>query len=125
MPTADVPRVFVVDDQVDMAEVIAESLSHRGYEAIAMSSGREAMRRLAAERVDALITDLGMPEVNGLALLRASLKLDPSRPVIVMTAYSSLETAAEATGDGAYHYLCKPFRLDVLYRLLENALNTR
>jgi DNA-binding NtrC family response regulator len=125
MPTADVPRVFVVDDQVDMAEVIAESLCHRGYEGIALSEGREALRRLAAERVDALITDLGMPEVNGLALLRASLKLDPSRPVIVMTAYSSLETAAEATGDGAYHYLCKPFRLDILCRLLENALNTR
>jgi DNA-binding NtrC family response regulator len=125
MPTADVPRVFVVDDQVDMAEVIAESLCHRGYEGNALSEGREALRRLAAERVDALITDLGMPEVNGLALLRASLKLDPSRPVIVMTAYSSLETAAEATGDGAFHYLCKPFRLDVLYRLLESALNLR
>jgi two-component system response regulator HydG len=125
MPTAEGVRVLVVDDRSEMAEMIADDLCDRGYHAIALSSSREALHRLASEHFDALVTDVGMPEVSGLSLLRASIKLDPSRPVIVMTAYSSLETAIEATGNGAYHYLPKPFRLDVLYRLIKQALELR
>jgi DNA-binding NtrC family response regulator len=63
-----------------------------------------------------------MPEVDGLSLLRASIELDPSRPVIVMTAYSAFDTAMEASGGGAFQYLMKPFRLDALARVLEQAL---
>jgi two-component system response regulator HydG len=108
-----------------MAEVIADDLADRGYEALATGSGRDALERLRRERIDALVTDIGMPEVNGLTLLRASIELDPSRPVIVITAYNTLETAVRATGDGAYHYLPKPFRLDLLFRLLQQALALR
>jgi two-component system response regulator HydG len=125
MSTAKTARVLVVDDRSEMAEMIADDLCNRGYEAVAMSSSREALRRLAVERFDALVTDVGMPEVSGLSLLRASIQLDPSRPVIMMTGYCSLETAVEATGNGAYHYLSKPFRLDVLYRLIKQALELR
>lgn len=125
MPNAESARVLVVDDQTEMAELVADALSDRGYNAVAESSSRDALRRLTLEHFDALVTDVGMPDVNGLALLRASLKLDPSRPVIVITGYSSLETAIEATGSGAYHYLSKPFRLDVLYRLIQQALDLR
>lgn len=125
MPCAEVPRVLVVDDRVEMTEVIADALSHRGYEVVAMTSSRGALRRLVAEHFDALVTDVGMPDVSGLELLRASIELDPSRPVIVITAYSTLETAMETTGEGAYHYLAKPFRLDVLVRLLHHALEPR
>jgi DNA-binding NtrC family response regulator len=116
-------RVLVVDDWVEMAEMIADDLCDRGYAAKAVSSGKEALRVLQTERVDALVTDLRMPEVDGLSLLHASIKLDPSRPVIAMTAYSGLETAMEATGGGAFQYLMKPFRLDALARLLDQALN--
>jgi DNA-binding NtrC family response regulator len=122
---ADRARVLVVDDQAEMAEMIADDLAEHGYDAVAISSARQALRQLFTERVDALITDVGMPGVSGIALLRASTKLDPSRPVIVMTAYSTLETAMEATGDGAYHYLAKPFQLDLLRRLLRQALELR
>jgi two-component system response regulator HydG len=115
--------VIVVDDREEMAEMIAEALCDRGYEGMALSSGREALRVLRTERVDAMVTDLRMPEIDGLALLDASLQLDPSRPVIVMTAYGTLETAMESTGRGAFRYLTKPFRIEALVRVLEGALN--
>jgi two-component system response regulator HydG len=63
-----------------------------------------------------------MPEVDGFAVLYASRRLDPSRPVIMMTGAVTVETAVEATGSGAYHYLRKPFRLDVLFRLIKQAI---
>jgi two-component system response regulator HydG len=118
-------RVLVVDDRPEMAEMIVDHLSERGYESLGAASGREALRMLATERIDALVTDLRMPEVDGLDLLGASLALDPSRPVILMTAYGTLDTAIEATRRGACHYLTKPFRLDALVRVLVQALERR
>lgn len=115
-------RVLVVDDRPEMAEMIAEDLCGRGYDGVALSSGQDALRILQTERVDALVTDVRMPDINGLALLRASLRLDPSRPVIVMTAYETLDNAMEANGEGAYKYLIKPFRLEELAQALERAL---
>jgi two-component system response regulator HydG len=115
-------RVIVVDDREDMAVMIAEVLCDRGYEGLALSSGREALRVLRTERVDAMITDLRMPEVDGLALLDASRRLDPSRPVILMTAYGTLETAMDSSGRGAFRYLTKPFRIEALVRVLQQAL---
>jgi two-component system, NtrC family, response regulator HydG len=115
-------KVLVVDDHFEMAQVLAEGLCDRGYNAVATSSGHDALQRLRADRIDALVTDISMPEIGGLDLLRASIRLDPSRPVIVMTAYSTLETAVLATTDGAYHYLAKPFRVDALCRIVRQAL---
>jgi two-component system response regulator HydG len=122
MPPFELPRVLVVDDQVDMAQMIAEHLSDRGYVAVAESSPRKAVEMLSTQRFDVLVTDLRMPDIDGIALLRVSRELDPKRPVIMLTAHSTVETAVEATGRGAYHYLIKPFRLDVLFRLIEQSL---
>jgi two-component system response regulator HydG len=116
-------RVLVVDDQVDMAETLAEGLADRGYSSVACSSSRDAARRIAAERFDALVTDLRMPEVDGIGLLELSRKLVPERPVIVMTAYGAVETAVDAIRRGAYHYLTKPFALDELALFLGRALD--
>jgi two-component system, NtrC family, response regulator HydG len=118
----DAARILVVDDRPEMAEMVADALSERGYAAIATSSGHEAIHRLRTERFDALVTDLRMPEVDGLALLRVSLELDPSRPVIMMTAHGTFDAAVQTTREGAYHYLTKPFRIEALSRLIEQAL---
>jgi DNA-binding NtrC family response regulator len=115
--------VLVVDDHHEMAEMIADDLGDRGYESIAVTSGEEALRVLRARRVDVLVTDLRMPGVDGFDLVRASIELDPSRTVILMTAYGTLDTALEATGRGVFQYLTKPFRLDTLVRVLEQALH--
>ena len=117
--------VLVVDDSLDMAEMLADDLCDRGYRGIGVASGEEALHVLRSERVDALVTDVTMPTIDGFTLLRASIRLDPSRPVILMTAYGSLDAALEASGRGAYHYILKPFRTSELVQVLARALERR
>jgi two-component system response regulator HydG len=116
-------RILVVDDHASMAETIADGLGALGYEAIALASGPDAARALEAERFDALVTDLRMPGVDGLQLLAVSRKLDPNRPVIVMTAFSAVDSAIESIRQGAYHYLTKPFKVAELALFLAKALD--
>src|SRR5262249_14437402 len=78
---------------------------------------------LETEDVDVLVTDLRMPGVDGLGLLERSRKGAPQRPVIVMTAYSAVDTAIESIRQGAYHYLTKPFKVDELALFVERALD--
>jgi two-component system response regulator HydG len=114
-------KVLVVDDSLEMARTIADGLVERGYAALAVGSGREARERLKTERVDAVVTDLRMPDVDGLQVLAASRELDPERPVIVMTAFSAIDSAVQSIRDGAYHYLTKPFKQDELALFLDRA----
>ena len=117
------PRVLVVDDHLSMAEMVTDGLAERGYDAVPLGSSREAARRITEEAFDALVTDLRMPELDGLALLALSRKIAPACPVIVMTAYSAVETAINAIRQGAYHYLTKPFKVDELALFLGRALD--
>jgi two-component system, NtrC family, response regulator HydG len=121
-PVSTRVRVLVVDDQLSMAETLAEGLADHGYDAVPMASSREAALRLERDRIDVLVTDLRMPQPDGLALLEISRKADPDRPVIVMTAYSAVDTAVESIRQGAYHYMTKPFKVDELVLFLEKAL---
>jgi DNA-binding NtrC family response regulator len=114
-------RVLVVDDRAEMAEMIADDLNDRGYEATAVTSGEEALHILRTQRVDVLVTDLRMPGVDGFDVVRVSVELDPSRTINLMTANGTLDTALEATGRGVFQYMIKPFRLDALARVLEQA----
>lgn len=122
---AEQHRVLVVDDNAALAETIADGLLERGYEALAVTSGEAALRLLRTERIDALVTDVRMPRMDGLTLLRTAMVLDPLRPVIVMTAYGSLDTALEAGARGTWHYLIKPFRIEHLAGLLGQSLEAR
>ena len=115
-------RVLVVDDDRDMCSVVVDGLGDRGYEAIAASSSAEAIAKLG-EPFDAVITDLRMPGLDGLALVAESRKIAPERPVIVMTAFSAVDTAVESIRRGAYHYLTKPFKLDELELFLARAID--
>jgi len=116
-------RILVVDDSLEMARTLSDGLADRGYDAAAVGSGQDAAQRLTAEPFDALVTDLRMPEVDGLELLALSRRLDPDRPVIVMTAYSAIDTAMESIRRGAYHYLTKPFKQEELAIFLGRALD--
>ncbi len=115
-------RVLVVDDNLEMAKTLAEGLAEHGYEATARGSSVEAAEVLANDDFDALVTDLRMPQIDGLELLATSRRLRPGRPVIVMTAYGAIETAILAMQRGAYHYVTKPFKLQELTLLLDRAL---
>ena len=118
-------RVLVVDDHLEMAEMVAESLADAGFEAEALASASAALERLEGGGVDALVTDLRMNQVSGLDLLAASKKASPQRPVIVMTAYGAIDTAVESIRRGAYHYLTKPFQPEELVIFLRRALDER
>ncbi len=115
-------HVLVVDDQAEMASVIADALDDLGYTTFPAYSGAYALQVLRSERVDAVVTDLTMPKVNGLEVLRASQRLDPSRPVILMTGFGGVDSALQAFEVGAYQYLLKPFRIEALAAALRNAL---
>jgi two-component system response regulator HydG len=117
------PRVLVVDDNLEMARTLADGLSDQGFEAEAVGSGSAAADRLRSNHVDALVTDLRMPKLDGLELLAISRSLAPERPVIVMTAFSAVDTAVESIRQGAYHYLTKPFKADELVLFLRRALD--
>jgi len=124
-PAAARARVLVVDDQLAMAETLADGLVEKGYDAVAIASSRDAAAMLEREPWDALVTDLRMPHVDGLGLLAIAKEAAPERPVIVMTAYSAIDTAIESIRRGAYHYVTKPFKVDELALFLERALADR
>jgi two-component system response regulator HydG len=112
-----------VDDRLEMAETLADGLRDRGFDAMALASSEQAQEKLEQDQIDALVTDLRMPEVDGLALLQRSRQLSPNRPVIVMTAFGAIDTAVESIRLGASHYLTKPFKLDELVVFLERSLD--
>jgi len=100
-------RVLVVDDERSMRELLAIVLKRDGYDVLVADNGRIALDLLRRERVDILITDIRMPEMNGVDLLREAKRIDPEVTSIVMTAFASTETAVEALRLGAADYVNK------------------
>ena len=114
-------RILIVDDDAALAETLADELASDGFETVHVTSSREAAR-LLEQRFDAVVTDLRMPAIDGLGILAKSRELAPDRPVVVMTAFSAIDSAIESIRQGAYHYLTKPFKVDELALFLERAL---
>lgn len=117
------PRVLVVDDRADMAEMVADGLAEHGFDARAIPTVPEAIAQLTLGTHDALVTDLRIPGSDGLELLALSRSAAPESPVIVMTAFSGVDTAVESIRRGAYHYLTKPFKVEELVLFLRRALD--
>jgi two-component system response regulator PilR (NtrC family) len=119
------PRVLVVDDEPSMRQMLLYVLRREGYEVTLATSGREAVALLEQEPVDLLISDIRMPDMNGVEVLRAARQLDPEVAGVMITAFASTETAVEALRLGASDYLSKPFDLDELKLVVRNALERR
>lgn len=116
--------IVIVDDEQDFARGLARLVSGRFPEARveAALSGAEALRLLAARKVQLMITDLRMPEMNGMQLLTEALKLDPDLSMVVLSAYGTIETAVEALHAGAYDFLTKPIEPEQLFRVVAKGL---
>ena len=114
------PHILVVDDKLALAETLADGLVDRGYSANAIGKSREALAAIERGGIDLVVTDLRMPEIDGLVLLDAARARGIA--VIVMTAYGAIDSAVEAMRKGAFHYLTKPFKLDELVGFIEFAL---
>ncbi|MCM2265763.1 MAG: sigma-54 dependent transcriptional regulator [Desulfuromonadales bacterium] len=115
-------RILIVDDEEGLRRLLVRVLTKSGYEATAVAGGAEALRQVAGESFDLVITDIKMPEMDGLELLRELKAFDPSLPIIVMTAYGTVENAVQALRAGAYDYVAKPFEIDELKLTVDKAL---
>jgi two-component system response regulator FlrC len=113
-----VARVLVADDEQGLRTFVAEALEHDGHAVAQAADGEEAARLLARETFDLLITDLRMPRLDGMALLRQVRAVQPETEVIVLTAHGSVDTAVEAMKLGAFDYLEKPISGPAQLRLL-------
>jgi DNA-binding NtrC family response regulator len=118
-------RVLIVDDEPDMLENCSRILSRLGYACSTAENGRAALRMLESERPDLVLTDLKMPEMDGMALLQHAHATDPDLPVIVITGFASIESAVTAVREGAFDYLPKSFSVDQLRVAVERALRQR
>ena len=117
-------RILIVDDQEMMRDSLAATLAREGHEVVAAGDGPAALARLGAggPRVDLLISDLKMPKMTGIELLQEAKKLRPDLPVVLMTAFASVNTAVEAMKLGAYDYIQKPFDGEEIKLLVDRTL---
>ncbi len=118
-------QILVVDDEANLRRVLVAQLARDGYEVHAAEDGQAAKEYLAEHHIDLVITDLRMPRVDGMELLRWALEDDAERPVVMITAHGTVDTAVEALKLGAFDYVTKPFDKDELRRVVAKALKAR
>ena len=118
-------RILVADDERSIRELLAIVLRRDGYEVILAENGRTALSVLEQEPVDLLISDIKMPDMSGVEVLRAAKQVDQDILGIMITAFASTESAVEALRMGAYDYVSKPFDVDELKIIVRNALERR
>ena len=118
-------RLLVIDDDAVTRELLTEVLQDEGYAVEACESGKLALARTDEEKFDLAITDVRMPEMDGIAVTRALKAKQSDLQVIVMTAFGSVETAVEAIRHGAFDYVSKPMNLDEIKSTVRRALTAR
>lgn len=116
------PRILIVDDDLRMRQLIRDTLASEGINAVLCSDGAEAAELLLQQTTDLIITDLMMPQLDGMELLNLALQANPDCLVVVISGYGSIESAVQAIKNGAYDYLQKPFEPDQLLLVVQRAL---
>lgn len=124
MKQQDKPCILIVDDERSIREILMLSLENQ-YEVLEAKDPKEALSIVSQREIDLIISDLRMPNGGGLALLQNLQSIQPHLPVIMMTAYASTQDAIEAMKLGAYDYLTKPFKLDLMRLTIEKALEKK
>jgi two-component system, NtrC family, response regulator AtoC len=114
-------RVLVVDDEQSLRKVLAATLSREGYEVQVAADGEEALAALERDGADVIVTDLVMPRMDGLSLLRRVVQKHPDIPVIVITAHGKIDSAVEAMKAGAFDFVTKPFEHSELKAIIAKA----
>ncbi len=118
-------KILVVDDEQSLREVLSIMLKRAGYVVISVADGEEAIEQLNKEIFDLVITDLRMPKVDGMGVLKAVKSASPETVVLVITAFATSDSAVEAMKQGAYDYLTKPFQVDEVQLIMRKALEKR
>jgi len=118
-------KILIVDNEKSMRDILSIALRKEGYFIETADDGDTALKTLLADNFDLILTDVKMPRMDGLTLLHAVKAQSPETIVMMMTAYASTETAVTAMREGAYDYLIKPFRLEEVGLVIQNALERR
>ena len=121
----DETKVLVVDDEAVIREGVKRILENSGFEVETCASGRLALEMIQEKDFELVITDLKMPGMGGMEVLKTIKILQPEVPVIVITGYSTVDTAVEAMKNGAVDYVAKPFTPDALMEKVDKALEQK
>ncbi len=119
------PRVLVIDDEKPICEILKKFLEKKGYEVSTANNGAEGVGVAKQERIDIAICDIKMPGMSGLEVTREIKKVDQRIPVLIITAYPTMDSAIEALKSGAYDYLVKPVHLEEIGEKVDRALSSR
>ncbi len=118
-------KILVVDDEQSMAQFLAIVLRKEGYQVTTVHNGRDALEKVKTDNFDVVITDIRMPGMDGIQVLQGIKKLDPTIPVVIMTAYASQQSAIDAVNLGAFQYLIKNAKNDEIKLVVRNAIEMR
>ncbi|TAN44198.1 MAG: sigma-54-dependent Fis family transcriptional regulator [Nitrospirae bacterium] len=118
-------KILIVEDKKSMADMLSMAFGSEGYEVKCALSIKDGLASLDNENVDAVVTDLKLPDGSGFDILKSAKERVPSLPVVVMTAFGSIETAVRAVKEGAYDFITKPFDPDHLLLIIKRALSER
>ena len=117
--------LLIVDDEVELMRALCDSLDEQGYACRGFTKPAEAIEALRAGDFDLLISDLMMPHMDGIQVLKQALEIDPNLIGIIMTGQGTIQTAVEAMKSGAFDYVLKPFRLQNMLPILDRAMSVR
>ena len=123
-----VPRresVLIIDDEAGLRDMLMFGLSDRGYRVVTAASGEEGLEKIRSEKFDLVVTDIMMPGIGGIEVLKEIKRLSSEAEVIMATGYATLDTAVESMKQGAADYISKPYGLDKLCTLFDKALERR
>lgn len=115
-------RILIVDDDPSMRLALSETLESCGYDVESADNGSEALQKFQTQSFEIVITDMRMPHLGGMDVLKGVKKISPQTPVILITAYGTVSTAVEAMKEGASEFIMKPFSLDDLQGVVKNVL---
>ncbi len=115
-------KILIVDDEPSNRNILGQELTHEGYSVLAASDGREALRKVESSRPDLIILDYMMPDLSGLEVLKELRKRENDTPVVMITAYGTMERAVEAMKEGAYDFITRPFEPDHIALVVRKAL---
>ncbi|MCK5406713.1 MAG: sigma-54-dependent Fis family transcriptional regulator, partial [Candidatus Krumholzibacteria bacterium] len=118
-------RILVVDDEKSMCQFLSIMLRKEGYQITAVNTGKKAIEAIRNQRYDVVLSDIRMSGMDGIEVLKEIKAMDPTVPVVIMTAYASQKTAIEAVNQGAFHYLIKHAKNDEIKMVVRNALDMK
>jgi len=118
-------RILVVEDDEDLCDVLVEMLRRGGYETVVAENGKAGLKKFRSQSFSLVITDIRMPVMDGLSMLKTIRKEDSKVPIIVITAYPSVDSAVESLMEGADYYIVKPIKIEDLEAKIRKSFEKR